>query len=79
MARVCQRRREGRGIAIELLPIGSLEGRKPCWLETSASPSGRLPSSPYQESFVEEWQAKHNEPPIAREESLVLTADGFLS
>ena len=67
---------EGRGIAIELLPMGSQEGAKALLAGDQRINVWSPASSLYEGSFVKEWQAKYNKPPIARQEDLVLTPHG---
>ena len=70
--------REGRGIRVELIPMGSIESR--------AGARARRPTHPrlvarqrlYKESFVSEWTLKHNKSPFLREEALALTPMVFV-
>ena len=69
---------QGKRIKINLIPMGSLEGahsllngdqRINVWSPASAA---------YKNIFVQEWQLKHNDNPIIREEPLALTPMVFV-
>jgi hypothetical protein len=68
----------GRGITVDLIPMGSLEGAQAVNREDTRinvwSPASRL----YREQFAQEWSARHGNNPIAREERLALTPMVFV-
>src|SRR5262249_21003109 len=67
------RAREGRGIHVQLLPMGSLEGAQAGLHGDQRINVGSPASSLYKASFVADWTLKHSNSPILREETLALT------
>lgn len=70
--------RDGRKIAIELVPMGSLEGAR-----ATVSGEGEIhvwspASSAYRNVFETEWELQHNSEPIIHSETLALTPMVFV-
>src|SRR5262245_19970562 len=61
------RSREGRGINVQLLPMGSLEGAQAVLNGDQRINVWSPASSLYKASFVADWTLKHANPPILRE------------
>ena len=68
----------GRGVKVDLIPMGSLEGAQAVLKEDHRidvwCPASRL----YREQFVADWTARHGADPIAREDRLALTPMAFV-
>src|SRR5262249_54430498 len=73
-----QRAREGRGIRVQLLPMGSLEGAQAVLNGDQRITVWSPASSLYKGSFVADWTLKHSKAPIVREETLALTPMVFV-
>jgi ABC-type Fe3+ transport system substrate-binding protein len=70
---------EGQRVRINLLPMGSLEGAQAIYRDENKnvhvwSPAG----SAYKDAFVQEWQPRHGNSPILKEERLALTPMVFV-
>jgi ABC-type glycerol-3-phosphate transport system substrate-binding protein len=70
--------RQGRGVRVELIPMGSLEAAQALLRGDERIHVWSPASALYKESFVSEWTLKYNKPPIVREESLALTPMVFV-
>ena len=70
--------REGRGIHINLMPMGSLEGAQAVLNGDQRINVWSPASSLYKGSFVADWTLKHSNNPIVREETLALTPMVFV-
>src|SRR5262249_13692278 len=73
-----QRSREGRGIRVNLMPMGSLEGAQAVLNGDQRINVWSPASSLYKGSFVADWTLKHSKSPIVREETLALTPMVFV-
>lgn len=69
---------EGRGIRINLIPLGSLEGAQAILAGDSRIDAWSPASALYKDVFVQEWNFKYNKSPILREEALALTPMVFV-
>lgn len=69
---------EGKHTRINLIPMGSMEGAHAAIQGDQRIQVWSPASSVYKDTFVEDWQAKYNSNPIAREEQLVLTPMVFV-
>lgn len=70
--------REGRGIGIRLIPLGSLEGA-----QATLNPERQIhlwspASALYKDIFVQDWTGRYNKPPFVREEALALSPMVFV-
>src|SRR5262245_54723918 len=72
------RRRKGRGVHIQLLPMGSLEGAQAILNGDKRITVWSPASSLYKASFVGDWTLKYSNAPILREETLAVTPMVFV-
>jgi len=70
--------RDGRGIRVQLLPMGSREGAQAVLNGDQRINVWSPASSLYKGSFVADWTLKHSKSPILREETLALTPMVFV-
>jgi Bacterial extracellular solute-binding protein len=70
--------REGRGIRVDLIPMGSLEAAQALVRGDERINAWSPASGLYKESFVADWTLKYNKAPIVREETLALTPMTFV-
>ncbi len=68
----------GRGIAIDLMPMGSLEGAQALIRGDERITVWSPACSLYRETFVADWQVKYGSDPIARAELLALSPMVFV-
>jgi hypothetical protein len=68
----------GRGIQIELIPMGSLEGAQAVLKGDKRIHVWSPASALYKDVFVQEWKIQHSGEPIVREEPLALTPMVFV-
>jgi len=73
-----QHARPGRGVRVQLLPMGSLEGAQGVLNGDQRINVWSPASSLYKASFVADWTLKHSKSPILREETLALTPMVFV-
>lgn len=69
----------GRGVRVNLLPMGSLEGAQAVLAGDPRIQVWTPASTLYTENFSAEYQLKHNRKPFVREELLALTPMVFVS
>ena len=70
---------EGRGVTVNLLPMGSLEGGQAVLKGDKRIHVWAPASSLYTGTFVQEWQVNHSGSPILREENLALSPMVFVA
>ncbi len=63
----------GRGVSVNLLPLGSLEGGQAIIRNDKPIHAWAPASSAFTSTFIADWQVKHGGDPIAKQESLALT------
>jgi Ca-activated chloride channel family protein len=64
---------DGRGVKINLIPMGSLEGAQAIVGGDQRINVWAPASGVYKETFVQDWQSKYNSDPIVKQENLALT------
>ncbi|PWT94433.1 MAG: hypothetical protein C5B54_00015 [Acidobacteria bacterium] len=69
---------QGKGIQIDLIPMGSLEGAQAIISGDKRIVVWSPASAIYKDIFVQDWQVKNGGNPIAREESLALSPMVFV-
>lgn len=69
---------DGRGIKVNLIPMGSLEGAQAILAGDKRINVWSPASSLYKETFVQDWQMKNGDNPILKEENLALTPMVFV-
>ncbi|MDB6172834.1 MAG: hypothetical protein JWL59_2145 [Chthoniobacteraceae bacterium] len=70
--------KEGRGIKVNLIPLGSVEAAQAVLGGDSRINVWSPASGAYKDVFVREWNLNHNKQPVLREESLALTPMVFV-
>lgn len=69
---------DGKGIEIDLIPMGSLEAAQAILGGDQRIQVWSPASDLYKDVFVQEWQVKNNKNPVVREENLALTPMVFV-
>jgi Bacterial extracellular solute-binding protein len=69
---------DGRGIRIELIPMGSIEAAQALVRGDERIHAWSPASSVYKQTFVADWTLKRNKSPFVREETLALTPMVFV-
>ena len=69
---------EGKGISVNLIPMGSLEGAQALLSGDKRIDVWSPASAVYKDVFVQDWQVKFGGNPIAREDALALTPMVFV-
>jgi len=64
---------DGKRVRVELIPMGSLEGAQAVLAGDQRINVWSPASALYKDIFLEDWQVKHGNKPIVREENLALT------
>ncbi|MCW1924381.1 substrate-binding domain-containing protein [Luteolibacter arcticus] len=70
--------KEGAGITVDLIPMGSLEGAQAILNGDQRLNVWSPASALYEDVFTQEWQIKHNKNPILRKEALALSPMVFV-
>lgn len=70
---------EGRGIKVDLIPMGSVEGAKAVLSGDERIHVWSPASALYKDVFVQDWQVKHGKNPILKGENLALTPMVFVA
>lgn len=69
---------QGKGITVNLIPMGSLEGAQALVSGDQRVQVWSPASSLYKDTFTQDWQLKYSKPPFVKEESLALSPMVFV-